>query len=290
VDLALVPAFIEVVRAGSFTKAAKALGLPKSTVSRHVSRLEEGLGALLLVRTTRSLRLTEVGEAFYHRVATALDSVEEAAREVAEQRAVPQGLLRISVPSDYERLAPIVASFLRRYPEVSIEVDVSAGMMDLVAEGYDLAIRAGRLRDSSLIARKLATVEFHLCASPSYLEAHGEPRTVSELSDHSCVLFRPQHGVSRWALTGPDGVEQVDVRGTLWVGDLLFARAAAVAGLGISLLPSSLFAPGLGLVRVLPNHMQPAGAVHIVYPASRHVPAKVRAFRDHLLESGLWGE
>ncbi len=289
VDLALVPAFVEVVRQGSFTKAAKALGLPKSTVSRHVTKLEEALGAPLLVRTTRSLRLTEEGETFFQRVATAIESVEEAARAVASQHEVPHGLLRISMPSDYDHLAPIVASFVARYPEVSVEVNVSGEHVDLVGEGYDLAVRAGKLADSSLIARKIASVDFHLFASPAYLAAHGEPSTVADLAAHDCVLFQRHHGVARWTLHGPDGAESVDVSGPLSVDDLLFVRAAVASGVGIGLVPSSFFAGESDLVRrVLPKHARSFGAVYIVYPGARHVPAKVRAFRDHVLESAAW--
>ncbi|MBW2460009.1 MAG: LysR family transcriptional regulator [Deltaproteobacteria bacterium] len=291
VDLALVPAFVEVVRQGSFTKAAKALGLPKSTVSRHVTKLEEGLGAPLLVRTTRSLRLTEEGDVFYARVSTAIESVEEAARAVASQHEVPRGLLRISVPSDYDRMGPVLASFVARYPEVSVEVNVSGEQVDLVAEGYDLAIRAGRLADSSLIARKITTVEFQLFASLEYLAAHGEPRTVADLATHDCVLFKGRHGAARWTLEGPDGAEDVDVGGRVSVDDLVFVRAAVVAGLGVGFVPSGFFSEDQGVVRrVLPAYGRSFGAVYVVYPGSRHVPAKVRAFRDHVLESSTWSD
>ncbi len=289
VDMALIPSFVEVVRQGSFTKAAAALGLPKSTVSRRVSKLEEALGVTLLVRTTRKLRLTEEGELFYRRVATAVECVEEAARAVAAQREEPQGLLRVTAPTDFEHLPGLVASFIERYPAVSVEINVSGDVVDLVAAGYDMAIRAGRLKDSSLIARKLSTVEFHLFASASYLDAHGEPASVADLIDHECVLFRARRGVSQWSLTGPGGVETVEVRGRLVVDDLLFARGAALAGVGIALLPRDMFNLGRDHVRrVLPDHAMPGGSVYAVYPAARHVPAKVRAFRDHLLESGAW--
>jgi len=289
IDMSLIPPFVEVVRQGSFTKAAALLELPKSTVSRRVSKLEESLGAPLLVRTTRKLRLTEEGEAFFRQVLPAVERVEEAAREMLAQAEEPRGVLRITVPTDYDRLPHMVVSFARRYPEVSVEVNVTGDVVDLVAEGYDLAIRAGRLKDSSLTARKLATVEFRLYASHDYLEANPAPRTLAELAEHSCILFRPRRAASQWTLTGPSGVEKVDPSGQLITNDLKFIQGAVLSGAGIGLLPQHIFASDRARVeRVLPDYAMQGGSVHVVYPSTRHVPAKVRAFRDHLLESALW--
>jgi len=291
IDLALVPAFVEVVRQGSFTAAATELELPKSTVSRRVSRLESQLGVQLLLRTTRQLRLTEAGEGFYARVARVLEGVEEAARALAEEREVPRGVLRISVPPDFERLPELVTSFVARYPEVRVEVSAAARFVDLVAEGYDLAIRAGQLDDSSLIARRLSGVEMQLFASHEYLERRGTPESVEALADHDFVLFRPRHGVNTFALEGPDGQERIEVTGPVAADDLLFIRGAVLAGAGIGMLPRYIFgAERERVVRLLPAHcVVSAGAsVHLVYPAARHVPARVRAFRDHLLESLPW--
>lgn len=284
IDIAFVPIFIEVVRQGSFTKAARALGLPKSTVSRRVAKLEAELGTPLLARTTRKLRLTEAGAAFHARVTPALEAVDEAARALLERRE-PRGHLRISVAPDAHQFGAIVSRFANAYPHVTVEVSATGRVVDLVGEGFDLAIRAGRLADSSLIARRLADVEFQLFASSAYLEAHGAPRTVAELSTHRCVLFKPRGGVSRWTLRGPSGVETVEVRGRVSSDDLGFIVHAIHAGEGIGLVPASLILLGRGEAhRVLDGWGTPSGAVHIVYPATPHLPAKVRAFRDFLVE------
>jgi len=290
IDLGLVPAFVEVVRQGSFTKAAAELGLPKSTVSRRVSRLEEELAVQLLLRTTRQLRLTEAGERFYARVAPVVERVEEAARALAEEREEPHGLLRISIPPDFERLPELVTTFVARYPRVRVEVSAAARFVDLVAEGYDLAIRGGQLRDSSLIARRLSGVEMQLFASHDYVARRGAPASVEALADHDFVVFRPQHGASALTLNGPDGVERVEVTGPVAADDLLFIRGAVLAGAGIGILPRYIFGEDRErVVRVLPSHcVAQSAALHLVYPAARHVPARVRAFRDHVLESLPW--
>lgn len=291
VDFSLVPSFVEVVRQGSFTAAAKALDLPKSTVSRHVTRLEASLGVALLVRTTRRSRLTADGERFYARVAPALERIEEAARAVTEQQDEPRGHLRISVPADHEQLPLSVASFVARYPEITVEVNVTGERVDLVKDGFDLAIRAGRLRDSSLVARRLATPEFQLFAHERYLAERGTPRAIEDLADHEVILFRPQNGVCRLSMIGPDGPREVDVRGHIWTDDLMFVRGAVAAGAGIGLVPGASFGSDHPFVqRLLADHCVPSGAVYIVYPGAAHIPAKVRAFRDHLLETLPWNE
>lgn len=283
--MALVPAFVEVVRQGSFTAAARVLDLPKSTISRRVSRLEDELGSPLLVRTTRKLRLTEAGEAFFARVASAVEQVEEAARLVTEQQDAPRGLLRVTVPVDVEHVGSLITRFAARYPELRVEVLATGRRVDLVGEGVDVAIRAGVLADSGLVARKLAGVEFRLFASELYLSRAGEPRSVDELAEHECVLFRPHHGVAHWTLLCPEGEKRLEVRGQIGADDLLFIRQAVIAGAGIGLLPWHVFTDAHPTVRrVLPEVATPYGGVHLVYPSVTHLPAKVRAFRDFMVE------
>lgn len=289
IDIALLPAFIEVVRHGSFTAAARSLQLPKSTVSRRVSRLEEQLGVQLLVRTTRKLRLTEEGSAYYARVATAVEQVEEAGREVQEVHEEPHGELKISVPSDLEPLPQVITSFAARYPRVSVDVRVSGERADLVGDGFDLAIRAGRLQDSSLVARQLIKVNFHLFASDGYLREHGAPTAPSDLGRHRCVLHRGAHGSGRWQLVGPEGELVVRVTSAISSDDLAFVAALVRQGAGIGLIPERMFDADDEVGRVLTDYYSPGGAVYLVYPGARHVPAKVRAFRDHLLEHGWFG-
>lgn len=279
-----IPTFVEVVRQGSFTKAAAVLGNPKSTVSRHVSALEASLGVALLVRTTRRLRLTEEGERFYRGVATAIEAVEDTARALAEEQEEPHGQLRITALRDYEALPAIMREYLQRHPDVSLDVNVTGEVRDLVGAGYDLGIRAGRLDDSSLIARKVRSVRFGVFASARYLRGRVEPTAVADVAAHESVLFRPVGGVCTWSLQGPNGVEEVQAKGRLSVDDLLVVKGAVMEGIGIGLLPESMIEPqDSGVVRLLPEYFVPAGALHVVYPASRHVPARVRAFRNLVL-------
>ena len=280
-----IPTFVEVVRQGSFTKAAAVMELPKSTVSRHVSKLEAVLGVTLLARNTRRLRLTEAGERFYRGVSAAMEAVQETAQALAEEQAAPHGVLRLTVLRDYEALPKLMRAYLARYPDVSLDINVTGELVDLVSSGFDLGIRAGRLEDSSLIAQKIRAVRFGVFASPDYLRRRGEPASVAALRDHDCVLFRPVHGAATWNLQGPNGVEKVRVRGRLSVDDLLIAQGAVLEGIGLGLLPESMMDQcSQPVVRLLPDHAMPAGTLQLVYPASRHVPAKVRAFRDLVLE------
>ena len=281
--------FVRVVDASSIAGAARQLGVPKSTVSRRISRLEERLGVRLLARTTRSMRPTAEGEALHRRAAGPLEDLENAAAVIADAGDVPRGLLRVTAPVDFGRLcAPIVADFMAEYPEVSVHVDLSARQVDLVAEGIDLAIRGGTLADSSLIARKLATVELQLFASPGYLEAHGTPRRLKDLAGHQCILFRPDGDTQRWTFEGGKKEESVEVRGRLATGEFSFVRSACLTGLGIAIMPAHLANDACDagrLVRVLPKRFSARGAISLVYPSARHLPAKARAFRDHIIEA-----
>lgn len=285
IDVALVPAFVEVVRQGSFTAAARALGLPKSTVSRRVSKLEASLGTPLLVRSTRSLRLTEAGEAFFARAAPALEAVAEAATVVTELEADLRGLLRVTVPVDVEVLAPIVARFAAAHPALRVEVIATARRVDLIGEGVDVAVRAGPQPESSLITRRLTRTRLGFFASHAYLEARPAPASLDALlRDHEVILFRPTQGVSRLRLDTPDGARTVELRGQIACDEMLFLRGLVLAGAGVGLLPAH-HASGFPdrLVRVLPEVSRGGGAISIVYPPSQPVPAKVRAFRDFLV-------
>ena len=284
IDLALVPCFVEVVRQGGFTAAGAHLGLPKSTVSRRVSRLEADLGVPLLVRTTRTVRTTDAGQVFFERAARAMEQVEEGARELAEQRAEPRGVLRITTPPNFDEIGAIVGSFLKRYPEVRVEVSALGRAVDLVKEGYDLAIRAGQLHDSAMIARKLIAGDFALHASEAFLAEHGEPTDLGALAELPAAAFRSTDGLSHWSLEGPEGTRRVTLRSRFQADDLYTVACAAAAGVGVALIPRPAARRFPALRRVLPDYRYAAGAVYLVYPATRHVPTKVSAFRDHLLE------
>jgi DNA-binding transcriptional LysR family regulator len=288
-DLNRLHAFVRVVAEGSFTGAAKSLGVPKSSVSRSVALLEQALGTRLLQRSTRRLHLTEAGAAYYERVANALASIDEASALATEMQATPRGTVRVAAPVDLGvgTLVPLIAKFVRRHPLIHVDLSLAARVVDLVAEGFDLAVRAGPLRDTSLIARKVGTVDNGLFASPGYARRRGLPKRVDDLAEHDCVLFRPAHAKATWALRGPHGTTEVDVTGSLHLDDMGAVRKAALVGVGIGLLPAFLGVRDVELgrlVRVLPDHAGPGAPLHIVYPSARLVPQRVALLRDHLLE------
>lgn len=290
VDLNEISVFARVVEAGSFSEAARQLGLPKSTVSRKVAALEEQLGVRLLQRTTRKLNLTDAGAAYYDRVAPALIAVDEANSAVTDMQEAPHGVVRVTAPVDFGTgpFAQMATDFVRSHPGMRVDVVCTNRTVDLVAEGFDLAIRAGTLSDSSLVARKLGSAKFGLVASPDYLERRGAPQHPSELAEHDCVPFRPKDGLVTWTLVGPDGeTESVSVGGAVSADDFTFVRAAVRAGAGIGILPS-FQAKGeceLGrLVPVLPGWWQRSkGGIYVVYPSTRYLPQRVALLRDFLV-------
>jgi len=284
-ELGLVAVFVRVVELEGFTAAANALGLPKSSVSRSVAQLEESLGVRLLQRTSRKLSLTDAGRAFYDRVREPLCGVLDAMNDASESQRQPSGVIRLSAPPDLgsAMLAPPITEFVRKHPQIRVELSLTNRMVDLVAERFDLALRATpRLEDSSLVARKILGGVGGLFAAPSYLKRRGKPRTLAEVEGHDCVLFRAHDGRAIWRLQGPHGAEQVEVRGAISADDLGFVRRAVVAGAGIAFLPGTPL-PDDELVRVLPDHCAEGGALYVVMPSGRHVPARVALLRDFLI-------
>ena len=289
-DLNLVTMFVRVVEAGSFTVAASQIGLRKSSVSRGIARLEDELGVKLLHRTTRRLSLTEAGTAYFARVRHVASGIEEATAEVKEMGKEPRGTVRMtSVPeSGSSPLPSIISRFVRRYPKIRVELVLTSRAVDLVEEGIDVALRAGVLRDSSLVARKIAASPLALFAAPSYLRRRGKPKALRELARHECVLYRPEGGKSLWRLSGPSGDASVDVSGPVASDDMAFNMRAAMAGAGIALLPAALAAGPVEqgkLAPVLPDHGVLGGAVYLVSPASRLQLARVRVFRAFLVKA-----
>jgi DNA-binding transcriptional LysR family regulator len=284
-----VATFVAVVEADGFTAAAARLGLPKSVVSRRVALLERSLGVRLLQRTTRRLHLTDAGTRYYQQASHAIGGLDEARRAVGSLQEQPQGTVRVTAPPDLplQEFSRVLADFTRLYPRVRVELEFSSRVVDVVAEGFDLALRAGQLGDSSLVARKLMTSVLVLVASPSYLEKHPAPQKPAELADHDCVLYKPQNGRSRWTLVGPEGESSVDVRGRVSVDIIEYARSLAMEGAGIAFVPDI----GCGrdvahrqLVRVLPKHRGQRASLSLVYSPSRYMPQAVVALRDHLTE------
>ncbi len=283
-DLDGVRVFAEVVKAGGFTAAARALGLPKSTVSRRVSALEERLGTRLLQRTTRRVSLTDVGEIYYARAARALDELRDAEAALSDSRDAPRGVLRLSAPVDigHDLLSGMVAAYRRAYPEVSVVVELDNRRVDMVAEGFDLAIRASaHLDDSSLVARKLTSSNMQLFASSEYLASHGTPVQPEDLRQHGLLLFRAPRLRSKLELHRGDELTEVEVTGWLSSTDFGFLRRAVLEGLGIAALPTFACSRDVAagsVRRVLPEHHAGTASLYAVYPSARYLAPKVRAF------------
>ena len=282
-DLGGIAIFVKVVQAGSFSGAARLLGVPNTTVSAKVARLEKRLGVTLIQRTTRKLNITPAGRAYYERCVRGLEEIETAEAEVAMSATEPRGLLRITAPGDvaHGMLPPIVSRFLARYPGTRVEVLVANRVVDLVAEGIHVAIRAAALRDSTLVARRFISFSGGLFASRAYLGRKGTPKTPSDLEKHDCLVF-PRFSAQALRLT--DGRSRVEVKpaGRLAVDDPGTMRNFILQDEGIGVLPDYL-GRDTPLVRVLPKWTWMSGALSFVYPGQRFVPAAVRAFIDTAL-------
>ncbi len=295
-DLSAMAVFARVVEMESFSGAARALGLSKSAVSKRVGRLEDRMGLRLLNRTTRRLSLTEAGAAFYEGCRRVVAEAEAAERAVTRLASAPRGRLKVNAPMSFgvRHLAPALPDFMARYPELNVDLTLNDRVVDLVEEGFDVAVRIARLADTSLIARRLAPNRLVLCAAPSYLESHGAPRAVEDLKGHECLLYSYQISGDTWILRGPGGAnglggeQRVRVAGRLRAnnGDALLA--AALGGLGIAFMPSFICAEDLRagrLARLLPGWRDAADSmIAAVYPASRNLSPKVRVFVDFLAE------
>lgn len=282
--------FAHVVTARSMSAAGRQLNLSPAVISKRIRRLEERLGVRLLQRTTRQLSLTEAGQGFYERVVSILSSIEDAEAWVASGAGQARGTLRVSAPTSFGRLhiAPHLKPFLDAHPLVSVELVLGDGFIDIVGEGFDLAIRIADLRDSSLVAKRLAPNHRVLCATPGYLAASGGPATIDDLSRHTLIA----HNTDHWKLDGPDGAVTVRVAGPLRTNSSEVVREALLAGLGIALRSTWDVGPELksgALQRVLPAYSVGSRvAIHAVYPSRRHMEQKVRAFVDYLAE--LYGQ
>ncbi len=284
-------AFAAVVEAGSFTGAAGAKGLSKAALSRHVAELEDRLGVRLLNRTTRRLSLTEAGRAFYEGCQRMLAEAEAAEVQVTALAARPRGVLRLSAPVSfaYWHLNPLLGAFLEACPELELDLVLGDRVVDLVEEGFDAAIRIGQLADSSLIARRLCSLQSYLVASPDYLNRAGFPDSPRALRAHNCLLYSYHRDGRSWRFEGQDGKLDVEVKGRVLAnnGDVLLSLA--LAGQGIALLPSFFAAKALRegrLLRLLPDwHSSKHNSISVVYPARRNAPPKLRALLDFLVQS-----
>lgn len=290
VDLNDVAVFVRVVELGAFAKVAREMGVPTSTVSRTIARLEGALATTLLVRTTRSVQPTSEGQSFYDEAAPAIAALRGAVRGVEGSDTAPRGRLRVTAPNDIGStfLAEAVVAFSALYPLVDVELILTNRRVDLVEERIDVAVRVGQLADSSMLARKIGVIDAGLYASPSYLRQHPAPRTLDDLDTHACVLFRPDGGEAEWLLRGPEGEVARTVNGRIGADDFLTVLAATTAGAGVGLLPHIVAAPELTagrLQRVLPEYVMVGATMHVLHAGGRNVPAKVVVFRDFLVEA-----
>jgi DNA-binding transcriptional LysR family regulator len=290
IDLNRAAAFVRVVEGGSFTAAGKVLAVPTSSVSRAVARLEEELGVRLLHRTTRKLSLTDSGQSFFRRMQAVVGEADEAVRAVGGFASEPRGTVRMTAPNARTRRFPqIIAGIVRRYPGLVIELQLTNRVVDLVAEGIDLAIRAGLLADSSLVARRVAGSSLGLFASPDYLKRHGRPRAPRDLTRHTCLTYGGPQGKLPWRLRGPNGEKTVAVSGPIVCDDMTFLQEAAIAGAGIAILPSEICLEAVEakeLVRVMPRYSAggSGSGLYLVWPSQKLVPARVVAVREMLID------
>ncbi|SDB61868.1 LysR family transcriptional regulator [Pseudomonas sp. NFACC13-1] len=290
-DLNDVALFVQVVRSGSFAEAARRLGMPSNTVSRRVQQLETQLGTRLLQRSTRKLTLTQVGQGFYERCVGAVDGLTEAGQELMKGSDEPSGLVRIAAMADFFDFFPMqwVADFLAAHPRVQLDFVLSDDRVDLIADRIDVAFRGGPLQDSGYVGRQLLSNEGDgMVASPAYLAARGMPAALQDLAHHDSVSFAHPSGLSHWRLIGPDGTEEeVQVPSRFNANTAQALRKAAVAGLGIAVLPSAVSSVDLEagrLVRVLPQYRRIGFGLNVLYPSRRQLPLAVSAFIALVME------
>ncbi|GAA2829044.1 DNA-binding transcriptional LysR family regulator [Aminobacter aminovorans] len=283
-------AFIDVVEAEGFSAAARKIGRSKALLSKYVRELEDELGALLLNRTTRQFSLTEAGHTYYRRASEIIREVDSLADAVRESSGDVRGRVKLSAPRTFAD-APIGRSlidFAKAHPDIVLEIHLDDRFVDLVEEGFDLAIRISRLENSSLIARRLAPFGIRVCASPELIEKYGMPKKPADLANVPCIIDTNGRYMSNWPFSGETGdIMTVSVSGPMEVNSPMAARAAAVAGLGFAILPDFIAAPDLDsgrLVPVLDDRRLGGGGIFAVYPHRRYLPAKIRVFVDFLVQ------
>ena len=279
--------FTRAVRGGSLSAAARELGMSLAVASKRLQRLEDQLGVRLLNRSTRQLGLTDEGEQYYHYCVRVLAELEEGEELVTLGSKEPKGNLKVTVPAAFGRLhvAPLVPDFLARYPAVRLTLHLTDSLVDIIDQGYDLAIRIGELKDSSLVAKSMGVDRRVVVATPSYLARHGAPQTPMELAGHNALLFA---GTDHWGFKGPGGEQvQVKVSGNLDTNNCDALREAIFADLGLALRPLWDVWQDLRdgrLVRLLPSYIPPAYPINAIYPSRRLMPKKTRIFIEHLLQ------
>jgi DNA-binding transcriptional LysR family regulator len=283
--------FARVVEEGSFSAAARTLGVAPTSISRQVATLERELGARLFNRTTRTRSITEAGSVYYERIKQILGEIDEANRAVSQVDGAPRGTLRVTAPVTLGRqhIVPALPQFLARFPNVQVELALTDSIVDLVEQGYDAAVRIGAVRNGSLVARRLASSDRVICASPAYLKRAGAPRHPRDLAHHNCLAFEPKAGYTPWRLAGPDGSHAVRVAGNFSTNSADGLLGTARAGLGIVRLPSWLAADDLRRrrLRVVLNEWRDADGptpIYVLYAHNRLLAPKIRAFVDYFVD------
>jgi len=280
--------FVQVVDRGSVTRAAEALGVAPSAVSRRIKELEARLGTQLLQRTTRRMRVTEAGRSFHARCQRLLADLDEAEAEVSAGQAALAGGLRVAAPVSFgvAHLTPILIDFMRAHPQVKLDIDFSDRVVDLVSEGFELAVRVGVLRDSTLIARKLADVRVVVCAAPAMLAERGMPAHPDDLGDWPALCYTGSERPELWRYRAPDGTEGVvEMKARLLAGNGSVLRDAAIAGEGVIIEPSFVVHKAVERGKLVPLLCEFSWrdiAIYVVYPQTRHLSARARAFIDFL--------
>ena len=279
--------FVAVVSEGALTRAAERLDMSPQLVSKYLAQLESRLGARLINRSTRRLSITEVGQAYFERCRDVLADIDEMENAVGDAATAARGTLRINAPMTFGtlHLSSAIAEYQRGQPDVSVDLTLDDRVVDLISEGYDIAIRIGRLRESSLVARKLAPIRLVVCASPGYLEERGIPGTPQELQDHDCLRYTLAPDTDRWSFNEGEKTHDVRVTGSLQANNGDAIRLAAVAGRGLALQPTFIVGDDIRagrLQRVLQDYeVEPMG-VYAVYAHRKYLSGKVRTFVDHL--------
>lgn len=287
-DLNDIGLFVQVVRFGSFAEAGRRLGIPANTVSRRIQELEQQLGARLMQRSTRKLKLTDAGHEFFGNSAAAVDGLQQAGEDLIAGARIPRGLIRVAMPADFFDFYKMewVAEFLASHPQVRIEFVLSDATADLIEEGIDVAFRGTQTRIPNYVVRKIQSRSIGLVASPSYLAARGTPATLQDLTRHDCLFVPQVRDHATWRLQGPDGIEEeVTVTGRVMANTAQAIRKATIAGLGISMTPileTADFAAGR-LVPVLPEYTRRNLSMNVVYPNRTHLPLAVSAFIDSVV-------
>jgi DNA-binding transcriptional LysR family regulator len=286
--LAAFQVFVRVSESGSFSAVAREMGLSQPAISRQIAALEDHFGERLLHRTTRSLTLTDDGRDLLAHATRVLDSVQEAETAVGRRRGTVAGMVRLSVPVIFGRLylTPRIGRLLDAHPALEIDLLLNDGLADLVAEGIDLAVRAGMIADSSLITRRMGFVARHAMASADYLNRRGTPQTPDDLLKHDCLMFTQGSSPTHWPFEGKDGKVSIPIRGRFRSDSGEGVREAVVSGYGIGLLPAWYFRDEIreGSVKILlPDWQVPGAPVHLIYPSRRHLSPRVRAVMDFLV-------